>query len=120
MGTWYDSNRKSRLPPNWSSLAAKVRRRDGDRCTWVYLLDGERVRCGETARLEVDHIRNDDNHSMSNLRTLCHDHHAQKTQGESWRSRSRNLAKARRKFRRTEEHPALTYMNQQRKSPAGE
>lgn len=110
MGTWHASDRKSRLPSNWTSIVKRIRARDGERCTWVYRVEGERARCAATTRLEVDHIRNNDDHSDANLRTLCHDHHAQKTQSESWASRSKNLAKAKKKFRRTEEHPALAYM----------
>ena len=110
MGTWHASDRKSRLPSNWTSIVKRIRARDGERCTWVYRVEGEHARCAATTRLEVDHIRNNDDHSEANLRTLCHDHHAQKTQSESWASRSKNLAKAKKKFRRTEEHPALAYM----------
>ena len=117
MGTWRDSDRRSRLPSNWGSFVRTVLARDGHRCTWTYRLDGTTTRCLETSRLEVDHIRNDDNHDLHNLRTLCHDHHAQKTQGESGRARSRNLAIAKKKFRRTEEHPGLAYMKQQRLQP---
>ena len=112
MGTWYDSDRKARLPKNWSTIVKRIRARDGERCTWVYRVEDQLARCPATTRLEVDHIKNNDDHSDSNLRTLCHDHHAQKTQSESWASRSKNLAKAKKSFRRHEEHPALAYMKQ--------
>ena len=109
MGTWHDSDRRDRLPADWSKRRLAALERDGHRCTWVYRLDGGKVRCSARAAEVDNHINNDD-HALDNLRSLCHDHHAQKTQAESWASRSKNLAKAKKAFRRNEEHPALAYM----------
>jgi 5-methylcytosine-specific restriction endonuclease McrA len=56
-------------------------RRDGYRCTWVE--NGRR--CTETTNLEVDHrvsIANGGTWALSNLQTLCHDHHVEKGQGD--------------------------------------
>ena len=108
--SWANSNRRQELPTNWNSLAASIRKRDGHRCTWEYRVEDEIIRCTATERLEVDHRIPGDDHSPENLRTLCHAHHAQKTQRESWQARSANLARAKKKFRRNEEHPALAYM----------
>jgi len=58
-------------------LKRSIRERDGNRC----------VRCGRTERLEVDHIVryvDGGGNKPSNLRTLCHDCHAQRG-AATWR-----------------------------------
>lgn len=66
----------------WSRITARIKKRDGHRCTEI-LDDG--TRCTETAGLEVDHVvaledggTNDD----ANLRTRCAEHHLDKHRRE--------------------------------------
>lgn len=75
---WETSDRKSRLPANWSQLVKEVWRRDKGQCTWR-LPSG--ARCPRRGA-DVDHIRPGDDHRMSNLRLLCTHHHAKKTARE--------------------------------------
>lgn len=74
---WASSDRAARLPRNWSTIRARIIRRDGATCQACY-----GMRCG-SVRLEVDHIVNNDDHSDANLRTLGHECHAAKTQAEA-------------------------------------
>lgn len=101
---WSRSNRKSRLPGNWKTLRREVLERDGRRCQWNL---GDRL-CLAAAN-EVDHIRPGDDHSKSNLHSLCRDHHREKTQYESWDALRKKRAEVRRRAERlyghTEEHP---------------
>lgn len=91
---WDNSNRRARLPSNWKKLRARVLRRDDHTCTYP--------RCHHhdpTARtLEVDHIVPGDDHSFSNLQTLCVDCHTRKTLEERRQPRNRPA----------ERHPGLT------------
>lgn len=78
MGTsWAGSNRRSRLPKDWSERRFKVRLRAGGRCEWVDA-DG---RCPEMGS-ECDHIRPGDDHELGNLQWLCGPHHAFKSSRE--------------------------------------
>lgn len=77
---WESSDRRDRLPADWKQRVAAVWKRDGGRCTWKLPRSGER--CPRKGA-DVDHIRNDDNHALSNLRLLCRRHHDLKTQGEA-------------------------------------
>jgi 5-methylcytosine-specific restriction protein A len=101
---WSTSDRRQRLPSNWSStIVPRIRRRDGDRCR-VLLEDG--TRC--TGRYgAIDHIIPNDDHRPANLQVICDYHHDRKTAKESAAAkravRRRNAAK----FRRTETHPGL-------------
>lgn len=91
--TWETSNRKERLPRNWNALRMRVLRRDGFKCQ----------ECGSRAS-EVDHIRPGDDHSLSNLQSLCSDCHSKKSsqEGVNQRRRNRELRK-----RPEENHPGL-------------
>lgn len=97
---WETSDRRSRLPSNWGILVREVWKRDGGRCRWT-LRSGKR--CPRREGLEVDHRRNNDDHSLSNLWLLCPHHHAKKTAGEAWRGKQ----KKRPKPRPPEAHPGL-------------
>jgi 5-methylcytosine-specific restriction endonuclease McrA len=97
---WQNSDRRSRLPADWNERVAKVWARDGGRCTWR-LPSG--ARCPRPGR-DVDHRRNDDNHSLDNLQLLCGDHHDKKTQGEARRAKAARRKKPRRP---EEQHPGL-------------
>lgn len=92
---WNSSNRKSRLPKNWNSLRHKVLLRDNRRCQLRYL------GCWETAT-DVDHIENNDDHSMSNLHSACSYCHRKKSSREGTTAR-RNKANLR--YRPKERHP---------------
>lgn len=97
---WESSDRASRLPADWKQRVKKVWERDGGICTWK-LPSG--ARCPRRGA-EVDHIRNDDNHDLSNLRLLCAHHHGQKTQREAAFGRYRRKKKPG-PPRRSEVHP---------------
>lgn len=92
------------LPANWPAIRQRVLKRDGHRCT-ATMNDG--TRCVETERLEVDHIYDNGNHADSNLRTLCHWHHARHTAAQSHAAAKARRAQISRRFRRTEQHPGL-------------
>lgn len=67
-------------------LRKEVLRRDGNRC----------VQCGNTNRLEVDHIINIANggtHNLDNLQTLCADCHREKSQQEARQARAAKRAR---------------------------
>lgn len=96
MAGWENSDRRSRLPSNWGTLVKEVHRRDGGRCTWR-LPSGKRCPRKGT---DVDHRRNNDDHSLSNLQLLCVDHHKQKTAMEARAGR-----RPRRLKRPPEAHP---------------
>ena len=98
---WESSDRRSRLPSNWSSIVAQVKKRDGGRCTWR-LPSG--ARCPRPGT-DVDHSEPGDNHALSNLQLLCHHHHEKKTQRESWAGRY-GKKKARRR-KREDRHPGM-------------
>ncbi|MFE2998680.1 hypothetical protein ACFXG4_27215 [Nocardia sp. NPDC059246] len=79
---WHTSDRRKRLPANWSALRAARLKLDGHRCTWIDR--GER--CTEPAT-DVDHRQamTDDNR-IEALRSLCRDHHARKSSAEGHRA----------------------------------
>src|SRR5690606_36978542 len=59
---WNTSDRRSRLPSNWSSLRQQVLARDGGRCRFLFPNGG---RCPESAT-DVDHIKRGDDHGLDN------------------------------------------------------
>ncbi|MEU3318863.1 HNH endonuclease signature motif containing protein [Streptomyces sp. NPDC006785] len=61
-------------PRGWKTLRAQALERDGQQCTWID--DGER--CPEQGT-DADHIGDPEDHSLSNLRTLCGYHHRKRT-----------------------------------------
>lgn len=73
------------MPSNWQAITRRVRARDGHRCTWIRADD---TRCTETTRLEVDHIGDPNDHTLPNLRTLCHWHHARRTAAQAAAART--------------------------------
>lgn len=95
---WESSDRRLRLPPDWSKRVAEVWKRDGGRCTWR-LPSG--ARCPRKGA-DVDHRVNDDNHDLSNLQLLCRHHHGRKTAREAFAGRRKKG-----KIRQEERHPGL-------------
>jgi 5-methylcytosine-specific restriction protein A len=87
--SWESSDRRSRLPADWKDRVNAVKQRDEGRCTWK--LPRTHQRCPR-AGVDVDHVQNDDNHDLSNLRLLCRTHHDQKTQREAWAGKRRRKA----------------------------
>src|ERR1044072_6624837 len=97
---WETSDRRSRLPANWSALVKQVKVRDGGRCTWRL---PSCKRCPRPGT-DVDHRVNDDNHDLSNLRLLCKHHHDKKTAREAWAGKRK---KRQGRQKRVERHPGL-------------
>lgn len=89
---WESSDRAARLPPDWKQRVNAVWKRDEGRCVWKLPKTG--VRCPRKGA-DVDHIRNDDNHDLRNLRLLCKTHHQQKTQREAWFGKNKRKVKKR-------------------------
>ena len=102
MPDWRGSDRRSRLPANWPQLRARVLRRDKHRCTWIE----NNERCPNKAT-DVDHRRAGDDHSESNLRSLCADHHKRKSGQEGAAAIAAKRKKNAQKFRRDEPHPGF-------------
>jgi hypothetical protein len=98
---WESSNRRSELPKDWSKLRQKALKRDAYQCV-AEMLDGSR--CPEAAT-EVDHVGDRLNHSMANLRSLCHWHHAKRTAQQSADAQRAKRTAMDKRFRRTEKHP---------------
>ena len=96
---WETSDRRSRLPSNWDELVRAVWKRDKGQCTWK-LPSGKR--CPRKGA-DVDHRKNNDDHSLSNLQLLCRAHHDKKTQREAWFGRQKKKSPRRR--RPEEPHP---------------
>lgn len=61
-------------PRGWKTLRAQVLERDGNQCTWID--DGQRCTNEGT---DCDHIGDPEDHTPTNLRTLCGYHHRKRT-----------------------------------------
>lgn len=94
---WFSSNRRGRLPGDWSSRRRAVLSRDGYVCQLA--LAG----CEGTAS-EVDHAVRGDDHSFGNLRAVCSECHKKKTSAEAQEARRE---KAARRFRPEARHPGV-------------
>ena len=92
---WSTSDRRQRLPRNWSALRRRVLARD----KWCR-------KCGLNLSAEVDHIQPGDNHALDNLAGVCTPCHRRKssTEGGQASARSRAAMAALRK-RPPEPHP---------------
>lgn len=100
MPNWANSDRRSRLPADWPAIRRRVLKRDGYRCTHT----DEGVRCSQPAT-DVDHIVRGDNHTESNLRSLCSGHHRTKSSSEGGAASAASRREIRSRFRRVEPHP---------------
>lgn len=103
MPNWQGSDRRSRLPADWPKRRLRVLRRDGGQCTALTEAGG---RCDSTAT-DVDHIRPGDDHSDSNLTSLCSYHHRIKSSREGAAAKHARRRKIAGRFKRTEQHPGL-------------
>lgn len=108
MGRWDNSSRRKSLPADWSKLRQQVFQRDGTVCTWlIYSSDEEPRQCTRRAT-DVDHIKRGDDHSLENLRGLCHFHHNIKTQAEGLEARQKRWTEIHSRYRKQDEtHPGL-------------
>lgn len=94
---WSSSDRRSRLPSDWSVVRSRVLRRDGFVCQL------QLVGCASVAT-EVDHIVRGDNHAEENLRAVCSRCHRIKTTSEAQEARRTKRAL---RFRPQPRHPGL-------------
>jgi 5-methylcytosine-specific restriction endonuclease McrA len=93
------SARTVRLPKGWAKIRARILKRDGHACTW----DTPSGRCMGPAT-DVDHIGDPNDHSDTNLRSLCRQHHRTRS------SQQGGLAAAAKRIPRRrppEKHPGL-------------
>lgn len=72
--SWETSNRHERLPRDWSAIVLTVKRRAKGRCE-----DKHHALGCDGIGTDVDHIRQGDDHSLSNLQLLSAACHARKT-----------------------------------------
>lgn len=95
-GKWSSSTRRSELPADWPAIRAAVARRARGQCEHAH---DDGTRCSEQGT-ECDHINGRNNHTLTNLQWLCHQHHAEKTQREAREAAAIAQAKL--------THPSLT------------
>ena len=92
---WAGSTRKESLPVDWERLRQACLKRDGYRCTWR----DNGIRCSAPAT-DADHNNDRDDHSLSNLRSLCGPHHLRRTSQQAYAAKM-----ARKKLGRLPEEP---------------
>lgn len=84
----WSSNRPP-LPPDWEARRVAVFQRDKRRCQLSY----EGVCTGHAT--EVDHIGSNADHTIKNLRAVCHECHTKRTQAQAARAQRALWAKTR-------------------------
>lgn len=96
-GEWRGSNRNTRLPNDWNTRRQRVFKRDGYVCQLAY--EG----CTYDAE-ECDHVINNDDHTLSNLQSVCGSCHSIKSslEGQAAMRKQRAMEK-----REKEKHPGL-------------
>ncbi|TRX43739.1 HNH endonuclease [Corynebacterium guaraldiae] len=95
--SWSTSDRRKRLPSDWSRRRLEVLRRDQHQCR------AKGPGCKGRAT-EVDHILRGDDHSLNNLQALCSVCHRRKTLSEAQAASARRRS---RRFRSIESHPGM-------------
>lgn len=104
---WEGSNRKARLPSDWTSIRRRILRRDKRQCQ--ARLPFSRELCLAVAT-EVDHIQAGDDHRDDNLRAICSECHARKSSNEGVQARTRRRGEIHARFRRpAEQHPGALH-----------
>lgn len=103
MPSWKGSNRRQRLPENWSEIRRKVLVRDGFRCTNTF---ASGKRCNRPAT-DCDHVRPGDDHSPSNLQAMCEECHRRKSSREGADALNKKRQEIRAKYRRPDKHPGF-------------
>ncbi|AYN58550.1 HNH endonuclease [Arthrobacter phage Liebe] len=96
---WETSDRRDRLPADWTTRRVRVLRRDGYRCQ---ARDSLGVVCGDPAN-QVDHKVPGDDDSYENLVSLCRWHHARKSSAEGHAARKPRATQR----RAPEAHPGM-------------
>ena len=91
------STTRAPLPSNWESIRQDVFKRDGFRCRLGWSMCTGRA-------TEVDHIRDRDDHRLSNLRAVCSECHEARSRLQSAKAARAKAALARPRARR---HPGL-------------
>ncbi len=94
---WDTSTRT--MPPGWDALRLRVLRRDRYSCQHR---EPNGAACPARAS-DVDHVKPGNDHSMTNLRALCREHHLAKSSAEGHAAWAARRIPARRP---TEPHPA--------------
>ncbi len=86
--TWQGRGRADRLPKDWPQRRHATFTRDGWQCVWTT----NNTRCPYHAPdgtgLQCDHVIRGDDHSLTNLQTLCVPHHKIKTAAEATAARA--------------------------------
>ena len=95
----WQTDRKDRLPSDWSTRRVRALRRDGYKCR---ARDSTGALCGAPAN-QADHIIPGDDHDLDNIQALCRWHHARKSSAEGNAARRPRLTMA----REPERHPGL-------------
>lgn len=104
MSGWNGSNRRSRLPKDWSKRRAEAKRLAGGRCQ-AALPSGKR--CPRPGA-ECDHIIENDDHRQENLQWLCKHHHQLKT--IAWaKAKGAAMRRPQAPKRPEERHPGLRH-----------
>lgn len=94
--SWYTSDRRSQLPPDWPRRRQRILRRD-PMC----------VLCHDWQSTDVDHIVPGADHSDENLRGVCRDCHARKSSHEGGTAAGKERARLRALRKRPpEKHPS--------------
>ena len=100
---WDSSDRRRRLPPDWEALRRAALIRDDGECQWV---EGG-VLCLRPAT-DVDHVQPSGPDVLTNLQSLCGEHHARKSGREgnaAMRAKRRQISERLRKP--PEKHPGM-------------
>lgn len=94
---WSTSDRRTRLPRDWSAIRRQVKARAHGLCEYAHHVDA----C-DGIGTDADHVRAGDDHTLNNLQWLSEPCHKHKTATET---AARNHANAQLKHKPTESHP---------------
>lgn len=101
MGSWYTSDRRQRLPPDWPRVRAQVRERAHGLCQAKHHARG----CDGWGT-DCDHIEAGDDHRLANLQWLSGPCHRAKTARETI---ARNKKNAKLKKHPVEKNPGQLF-----------